>query len=465
MPDLPADVGRFAARHALWERGAPVLAAVSGGADSVALLFVLRELERQGQCRVAAVAHLNHRVRETECDRDEAFVRALAARLDVPLAVASVDVPALGARRGWSIEVAGRHARHAFLDRARHEHGADVVAVAHTADDQAETVLLRLLRGAGPAGLRGMLPRRDRIVRPLLECRRDTVRAWLRGLGHEWLEDSTNADVRNPRNRVRHVLLPVLAQQFSGRIVEILGRTADIAREDEACLADLASAAAAGMVRQTSDGVRLDARALAALPVALGRRVARLALETAGRPRTYGLKEARAVVEACLGQSTAADLPGLRMERFGADAVLLKKDRATTPRVAAWPALALAVPGTVTLPDGGGRIVAEGPMPVEQAPPTTATRAVFDGALAGARLAVRTRQPGDRLHPRGLGGRTKKLQDLLVDRKVPRNERDRVPLVVDVHGRILWVARHMPAEEFRVTAASTRVVVLEWKCP
>jgi tRNA(Ile)-lysidine synthase len=465
MPDLPARVGRFAARHQLWRDGAPVVAAVSGGADSVALLHVLLALERQGGCRLAAVAHLNHHVRATECDRDEAFVRALAARLGVPLDVGAVDVPSLGAARGWSIEVAGRHARHAFLEEVRRQRGAEVVAAAHTADDQAETVLLRLVRGAGPAGLRGMLPRRGLVVRPLLNERRATLRRWLGRLGETWQEDSTNADLRNPRNRVRHALLPLLAQQYAPAIVEVLGRTADIAREDEAFLAALTTQAAAGVLMDSAEGLRIDATALAALPAALQRRVARRALETVGQPRAYGLREALAVVEACQGGQASIDLPGVRMERIGPGAVLLIRGATTRPVQPAWPLRTLVVPGTVALPDAGGRIVATGPLPVEEAPPPTPVRAVFDGALAGARLAVRNRRPGDRLRPRGLGGRSKKLQDVLVDRKVPRTERDAVPLVVDAEGRILWVARHVPAEEFRVTAASTSVVVLEWECP
>jgi len=153
------------------------------------------------------------------------------------------------------------------------------------------------------------------------------------------------------------------------------------------------------------------------------------------------------------------------MERIGAGAVLLRKGIAEAPVQAAWPVRMLEIPGTVGLPEAGGRIVATGPLPVADAPEASPARAVFDGALLDSRLLVRNRRPGDRLRPRGLGGRTKKLQDLLVDRKVPRAERDRVPLVLDAQGRILWIARHVPAEEFRVTAASTSVVVLEWKCP
>ena len=462
MPDLPARVGRFAARHQLWSDGAPVVAAVSGGADSVGLLHVLRALERQGACRLVAVAHLNHKVRETECDRDEAFVRALAARLGVPLDVETVDVPALGAARGWSIEVAGRHARHAFLEQVRVRRGAQVVAVAHTADDQAETVLLRLLRGAGPGGLRGMLPRRGRVVRPLLAERRALLRRWLEQEGEAWQEDSTNADLRNPRNRVRHDLLPRLAHQYTPAIVEVLCRTADIAREDDAFLAAAAEQATARTLVAVPGGLKLDVAAMAELPAAVQRRVARRALETVGHPRAYGLTDVLAVLEACRTGHTAVDLSGVRMERIGPGVVLVSKGVAARP---SWPVRDLEVPGTVALPEAGGRIVATGPLPVEEAPPPTPVRAVFDGALAGAKLVVRNRRPGDRLRPRGLAGRSKKLQDVLVDRKVPRQERDDVPLVLDTEGRILWVARHVPAEEFRVTAASTSVVVLEWECP
>lgn len=470
MVHLTASARRVVARHALWQPEDAVAVALSGGADSVGLLFILRALEAEGECRLTAVLHLNHHVRDGECARDEAFCRALAARLGVPIEVGSVDVPALAAARRWSIEVAGRHARHAFLEQARARVGADVVALAHTAEDQAETVLLRLLRGAGPAGLRGMLPRRGALVRPLLEVRREALRAWLEAMGEPWCEDSTNRDVTNPRNRVRHVLLPLLARDFARGVVPALGRTAEIAREDERLLERLADEAAGAVLRAHEGEVRLDRAALASQPLALQRRLVRRALHAAGHPRAYGARAVARALEACLAAAPALDLPGLRLECRGGEAVLVRANgrRAgarPAPLVAsrgsaAWGPLELPVPGAVDLPGGAGRLTAQGPLPREAAPAPGAGVAVVAATAVGARLRVRSRRPGDRLRPLGLGGHRRKLQDVLVDRKVPRDARDGVPVVVDELDRIVWVAGHVTGEEFRAPEGRDAVVVL-----
>ncbi len=200
-----------------------MVAALSGGSDSVAQLLLLCDLAAAGHLVLAGAAHLNHQLRP-DAARDEQFCRALCARLGVPLMVATAPVPALAAEARVSIEVAARRVRYAFLERARIACDAAVVAVAHTADDQAETVLLRLLRGAGPRGLRGILPVRGTVVRPLLDCTRAALRADLTRRGETWVDDATNADVAQPRNRVRHeLILPLLAGRFQPAVTPRAG--------------------------------------------------------------------------------------------------------------------------------------------------------------------------------------------------------------------------------------------------
>lgn len=449
-------VRRSVRRDRLWAPGARVAVALSGGADSVALLFLLHDLAAAGELQLAGAAHLHHGLR-SGADEDAAFCAALAGRLGVPFEAACVDAAARAWRTRCSVEAAARAARYEFFEAAATRLGADHVAVGHTRDDQAETVLLRLLRGSGSAGLRGILPVRGRIVRPLLGCTRAELRAYLVARGEPWREDETNADPRLPRNRVRLELLPYLRRHFSRGVDAVLARTAEVARVEDALLRALEEQAFARAVTVGTAGVRIEAHVLGALPEALQWRVARRALATAAGGRAYGMGAARAVVQACAGEvQGGADLPGLRMERFRGAVVLSIRRAPGRPVPFAHP---LAVPGEVWIPEAGCRLVAQRWPAGPAGGRPDRDRVLVDAEALALPLTVRSRRPGDWLRPVGLGGR-KKLQDLFVDRKVARAERDRVPIVADRLGRIVWVAGHALDERFRATGASSAVVGL-----
>jgi tRNA(Ile)-lysidine synthase len=466
---LPDRIQGFAERHGLWTPDEPVLAAVSGGADSVALLLILRELADEGRVTLASVAHLHHHVRGAEADRDAEFVGQLADRLRLPFELAHENVPALARRSGRSLEVAGRDARLAFFERLSRRQPSPVVALAHTRSDQAETVLLRLARGAGPRGLAGMAPRRGHMVRPLLEVGREELRAWLRERGEHWREDTSNQDTSIPRNQVRRVVIPSLAR-VNPAVEEVLARTARIQGADAALLEQLAAAEAVRLVTVASDGVRLDLEGLGRLPEAVARRVVRHALQIAHPGRAPDWQD----TEAVLNPSGPRLLVGpVRVELFGQSAVLSSRGL-TRGQWKADTSLdvvqTLDVPGSVRHPSGWWEVEATGPTPFSNVVPTavaeaaaaaasTDTRAVLDARALGGRLTIRGWRPGDRVQPLGLGGR-KKLQDVFVDRKVARDERLRVPVVVDAQGRIAWVAGHVVGEPFKVTPHSEAVVVL-----
>ena len=439
MTDIAARVRRYVDRQQLWPAGARVLVAVSGGSDSVALLFLLRHLHQRGAVVLAGVAHLNHQLR-ADASRDEAFTRALAERLGVAAVVGRADVPRLAASWRCSIEVAARRARYAFLERTRLACGAGYTAVAHTRDDQAETVLMRLLRGTGTRGLRGVLPVRGRVVRPLLEHSREELRTFLTARGETWVEDVTNADLSHPRNRIRHELLPLLDARYRPSVARVLARTADVAAHEDAWLEQVAAQALEPLLSITADTVRLDAVGLSALPVALRRRAARRALVQGGISRAPGHAEIAQLLAMCATAGVAAtQLPGLRVERFSADAVLLISDG--VPAVAPmWSAGVLPVPGMLMLPGAGGgcRVSALGPIRQEDSGVLGPQRIALRANAVAHPLVVRCRRPGDRIQPVGLGG-TKKLQDLMVDRKVPRAARNRIPVVADANGHLLWV--------------------------
>ena len=441
-----------------------MVAALSGGSDSVAQLLLLRDLAADGHLVLAGAAHLNHQLRP-EAARDEEFCQALCARLDVPLTVATVPVAALAVETGVSIEVAARRARYAFLERARFGCDAAVVAVAHTADDQAETVLLRLLRGAGPRGLRGILPVRGTVVRPLLECTRAALRADLARRGETWVEDDSNADVAQPRNRVRHELMPMLAARFQPAVTRVLARTAEVVAADDALLEELADAAWPGVVSPALRGLAISRGALGQLPLALARRVARRALEQANAPHAPDLADVEQLLAVCRpGGPAAAEPAGVRVERFSEAAVLLITARRAAG-AATLPSRRLPVPGAVALPElgRGCRLTAEGPIKALEEPADLCRRLNLKTTVP-APFVVRGRAAGDRMRPAGLGG-SKKLQDLLVDRKVPRAERDRVPVVADATGRIVWVVGHAADADVVAAGDEGDVIVLTFDQP
>jgi tRNA(Ile)-lysidine synthase len=452
-------------RHALVRRNARVLVAVSGGSDSVALLLLLRELEQVGELTVVGVAHLNHGLRP-DAGRDEQFCRALADEIGVAFRSEIVDVRAQAEASRISIEDAGRRARYEFFERIADELNADTIATGHTKDDQAETFLLRLLRGAGPRGLAGIHPRVGRVVRPLLEISRDDLRAYLALRDQPFCEDVTNADVSISRNRVRHELLPLLRDRFSPSIQDVLAREASIARQDEDRLQQEAIDLASSIVLrgETRDTVELDRSALIALHPAIAVRVARLALHRVAPGRFVGFTHIERLLEFARqpDERGTLSLPGQHVARRGPTLVLSKAR--FTPFSNSFQVL-LSIPGEVTF--GSWAISAtrcpravshwEGELDWEH----RRWEAVLDAERVSPVLTVRSRRPGDRFKPLGMGGREKKLQDVLVDRKIERERRDSLPLVVDEIDRILWVVGEAVSEDFRVTEPSRAVIFLK----
>ncbi len=236
--ELHSRVLEAIARHGMFRPGDRVGVGVSGGADSVALLRLLKVDLRAELGVFLTVLHFNHQLRGAESDGDEAFVSALAARLGIEFIGGREDVAAAAREHRWNLEDAARRLRYAFFRSALCDAGGAAqltrVAVAHSADDQAETVLARLVRGTGPAGLAAIYPVKDFVVRPLLEIRRGELREYLEQIGQPWREDSSNRDVGRLRARLRHQVLPVLERSLQPALVAHLGRLAELAREDEA---------------------------------------------------------------------------------------------------------------------------------------------------------------------------------------------------------------------------------------
>jgi tRNA(Ile)-lysidine synthase len=318
--------------------GQRVAAAVSGGADSVALVLWLHDFATRPAPAFTFVGliHVNHAMRGAESDADETFCRNLATRLALPIEVVAAPITVTGR----SPESAARDARYLAFDAAGARLGATVVCTAHTADDQAETVLLRLLRGAGLRGLSGIRSANRQIVRPLLECRRNHLRAALVQVGEHWREDASNSDVSIPRNMIRHELLPVIervATQIAPGGIEAVARFAAYAAEDEQFLEEAAISLAARLVSSgPGDGVTLVRDQLVAAPAPLARRVVRLAATTIAPDRAWAAVHIEAVLRlARRAQGGGSlDLPGIRVERVSNEVRLMSAAGTIGPGIA-----------------------------------------------------------------------------------------------------------------------------------
>jgi tRNA(Ile)-lysidine synthase len=435
-----------AVRHALAgvPPGRTIVAALSGGPDSVALLDALATAARASGLGVVA-AHLDHRLRDGSA-ADAAFCARLCERLGVPLRTASADVRGRARREGGGLEQAARRARYAFLRAVKAEAGAHAIAIAHTRDDQAETVLMRLLRGSGRTGLGAMRPRSAGVLRPLLGVSRADVIAHLRHRGLTWREDPTNSDTRILRNRVRHELIPYLEARFNPSVRGALARAASVLAAEQDLLDSMAAELMPRVARLEAGRAVIDRAALAAAPEALARLVVRRCLRAAGGLRGV----ARVHVERLLALARARGASGRRLALPGRrEAVVRFGELWIRPAAPAWDAFeaALAVPGRVVLPDGSVLTArrASGPGAVEGC-------AVV--AVADEPLVVRTRRPGDRVRS---AGRERSLKRLLLEGRVPADERQRLPLVA-AGGRVIWFPGLRP--DPRAAARGTGYVAL-----
>jgi tRNA(Ile)-lysidine synthase len=455
-------------RYRLLTPETTVVAATSGGSDSVALAHLLNELDRAGECRFVGLAHFNHQLRE-HADLDQAFCVKLAESLSRPLVVDRANVSGIAQREHRSIEDAARTARHASLERARVHLGADVVAVGHTRDDQAETFLLRLLRGAGPRGLGSMYPRRGNIVRPLLDCRRADLKEYLMEHERPYVHDETNDDVTIPRNRVRAELLPFIERRFNPSIVDVLAQEAELARDDCQWLEALADQQFRQIVSSEGRRYVINAAVLGGCPLGLQRLIVRRAMTEAAPGRTIRFADVQRAIDLTGLDAPSFDGPGQRVERIGPNVVLTGRPAGATGRPVGLSRsrslfhYALSIPGEVLVPEAGCVVSAEvvdrfEPGQLKAGHGVAVVR--LDKNTGG--FAVRNRRPGDRFRPFGLG-RRKKLQDFFVDHKVVRERRDAVPIVVDDRDRIVWVAGHSISEDFRVTDPAQAVLILRLK--
>jgi len=449
-------------KHGLLSRGSRVVVGVSGGPDSTALLRLLDEMRPTWRLDLT-VAHLNHCIRGSESDGDEQFVRDLAAGLGLRCIAERADVPAIVAAKGGSLEQVARRERYAFFARAAAGVRAEAVATGHNSDDQAETVLQRVLTGTGLRGLRGIPPSRPlapgssvRVIRPLIGAGRAQILQYLEHIGQPYRTDSSNSDSAYLRNRLRHVVLPELERQAGPGVREALIRLAEAAGKQYNVVEDMARELLA-RAKLPGDQPALDQAVLAAAHPELTVEAIRLALEEAGLRRLTFDHCRRLAAMASAPTGTEASLPG---------GFLLRAEYGTLRLVG--PAEMLSeLPHDVQLPVPGGALFDGIALSAEEAEtpadPKGCDRLVeiVDADALQPPLTVRRRRPGDRFHPLGAVG-SRKLHDFFIDEKVPAFRRDHVPIVCDQAG-IVWVAGYRIDHRVRVTEATRRAVVLRMK--
>ena len=467
----------FITRYSMFEPGARIGVAVSGGADSVCLLHILRDLAPRWDLRLT-VLHLNHNLRGAESDADEQFVRDMAARLNLPVIVQSwireseglipspqppAPSPLLPSPGFPNLEEAAREARLAFFAHSIASGAVTRVALGHTRSDQAETVLFRFLRGAGTAGLSGIRPVTPTgIVRPLLNVDHAEVEAFLRERGIAWREDSSNASPQFARNRIRHDLLPLLAREWNPAISGALANTADWALAEEAYWEAEIARLAQSCMRQVGDTVILRAEPLRCLPAAAARRVVRHAMAAVkGNLRGIDFGHIAAVMQlAAMGEGHGRlQAPGLdifrsfdwlRLAPPGTDTLENRNYR-----------FAATVPGHFEIPGHDGALDLE---LVERPETSKVSNCVYnnrsdvllDWERVSGVLELRNWRPGDRYQPLGRSAE-EKIKTFFQEARIPLWERRHWPVLTD-GSSIVWSRRFGPSERCAVLAG-TRVAL------
>ena len=491
---LPRDslldsIAETIATRDLLPAGSRVLVAVSGGADSVALLDALHRLAPLHRWHLH-VGHVNHQLRGAESEADAAFVARLAAGAGLPCTLRTVDV-ARAQQDNASPENTARRLRYRLLARIARDVGARCIALAHHQDDQAETVLLHLLRGSGLGGLTGMRyaspllvaddaeanPRHAAstatvcgaahkqadqtitLIRPLLNVSRDDIRAYCARRGLRFREDSTNDTTAPQRNWLRHKVLPLLETRYPAA-ARTLARAAHVLEEDYAYLTELAEDWLRRHARQCTGGLLLSHADWRTLPASLQTAVLRCAI---GRMAGHiqGLEHAHIahardiLREGRIG--VGPPLPGGMVCRAEQDGIWIGHRSLQKP----FAPITLSVPGHTAIAPLGCSIYAALVDSCEEEfiRGSADGDAWLDSAQVQGPLSVRTRLSGDRFIPLGMAG-AKKLQDFLVDARVPARLRDRVPLVVSEENTIVWVAGHRIDARYRVTAQTRQVIHL-----
>ncbi|MBI5746714.1 MAG: tRNA lysidine(34) synthetase TilS [Nitrospirae bacterium] len=463
-------------KNSLISAGDRVVVALSGGPDSMAMLHILTGLYQELDISLH-IAHLDHQFRGIQSQKDSEFIRSYADRLCLPATIESIDVPSFARKNRLSAQAAAREIRYKFLFKVAREVGGTKIALGHTSNDQAETVLARLLRGAGSRGLSGIpVYGRGMIIRPLLSVSRAEIMDYLNQSNIPFLNDPTNEKPIYLRNRIRHELLPFLAERYSPGIYDILNREAEIlCRENEflsqyasGILDDIISDSSAGSLGE--GGLELDLGLFSMHHIAVKRRVILEAVRRVkGDIDNISFVQIDETLRMADNGRTGAVIifPGRVRIRRGYNRIIVSLGGDLVPSlrqsalcIGEVRTLVLPVPGRVSLKPSLMEIEAsimEGPCIYSGG---AGKGASFDLEMFSSPLFIRNRRRGDILYPLGMGGKKKKLHDIFIDMKIPLEERGGIPLLVSPEG-ILWVMGVRQDERFKVRDNTKRTLLVK----
>lgn len=488
-------VAEFCQKNALIESGDRIIVGVSGGPDSLCLLHLLVNLRAEFDLTLS-VAHLNHQLRGRDAQADADFVTEIATGWQLPVRVEACDVGTLASHRKQSIEEAARQIRYAFLWRAAIEVGARKIAVGHNADDQVETILMHFLRGSGLAGLRGMLPQIEiarlrlnradipdqltasspTIIRPLLEISRQEIENYCQENRLSPRRDYTNEDTTYYRNRLRHELIPYL-ETYNPKFRQVLQNSARVVTADTEILNEHLEKAWRSVISQESlKKIEIDLHKWLDLPLAMKRSTLRRAVHSLRRSlRDLNFEHVETAIGIIETGSTGAKatLPQGLLLTISYDTIIIAPEEIASslsqvnlPHLATGEALPLRLPGETSLPHTNWQIKAnllfQADVRQEQLRATGRWEAYLDADVVGDNPMLRPRQPGDTFCPLGMNGHRKKVNEFMINEKIPVNQRDQIPLLV-ANQHVLWICGYRPDERARVVPTTGRIVHLKFE--
>ncbi len=470
-------------KYRMIEDGDVVLVGVSGGIDSITLLYSLYFSRDSLKCNLVA-AHVNHGLRGEQSDREAEFVRKIADELKLPSVIEKIDVLGYMAEKGLSKQVAARELRYAFFERTARQYSANKIALGHTADDQAETVLMRMMRGSGARGIAGIKPVRDgKIIRPLIEIKRDEIIEFVKEKGLKFVEDPSNLEPYYLRNKIRLELIPLLKKEYNPNIIETLREAAEIIGDEDEFLESYCSTILSDIILSPpsplppqggeENGVEyfieIDTLKLKDFHIAIQRRIIRIALRII---KGDLLKISAVHVEDILNSinkgisGKSLNLPDGIQAIYEYDKLKIKgqgargkgqeiKNKEAEVRFD----IPLKIPGETVLSKPKYKFMAEIISPVDLVAAGFSLRnkyiSFFDMDKIKGALRVRNRVNGDIFHPSGMKG-SKKLKEFFIDEKIPRIERDSIPLIVS-GDTILWVVGKRVSNIGRVNKNTKRI--------
>lgn len=455
-------VSKYIEKHKMILPGQRIVVGLSGGADSVALLHILKRMQETMYIELFA-AHVNHGLRGQAARDDAVFAEELCKRWGIPFFLKAADVRALSHTLRRTEEEAGRMVRYGFFHEVMEKVNGDRIATAHHKNDQAETILHNVIRGSGMQGLTGIRPVRDGIIiRPLLDVSRQEIEDYLIKHQLSYREDASNADPVYTRNRIRNRLLPVLAEHYNPDIVDSLTRMAGILRDEDDFLTGHCSSLYEAYAVSGPGQIRMDLKKFKACHPALQRRLVRMAVaDLRGNLVNVGSSHIEAVIRLASRSATGArtlipadSLSGREIwAELSYDFLVFRRADDKQP-ASAFDCL-LPVPGQVRLEELNLTVTAE-KWDQNKGLPFSPRCIYIDGEKIKGELRLRQRRDGDRFRPLGMQGR-KKLKDYFIDRKIPREQRNRIPLLTDGEN-IIWVVGFHMSQDYRITERTRRIV-------